>query len=138
MRVRRRLRLALRGHFRREIHGEDSLAPKEDHHALREIAQFAHIAGPRVTAEAFHRFRRVDGRFAGMHAAQAFREGRQQQIEVSPALAQGGQVQRDHAEPVVQVFAERPGGNGLLKVFVRRGDDPHIHLDGPRAAHALE
>lgn len=47
-------------------------------------------------------------------------------------------MQRDHAEPVVQVFAERPGGNGLLKVFVRRGDDPHIHLDGPRAAHALE
>ena len=73
-----------------------------------------------------------------MHAAQAFREGRQQQIEFSPTLAQGGQVQRDHAEPVVQVFAERPGGNGLFKVFVRRGDDPHIHLDGPRAAHALE
>ena len=47
-------------------------------------------------------------------------------------------MQRDHAEPVVQVFAECPGGNGLLKVFVRCGDDPHIHLDGPRAAHALE
>ena len=41
-------------------------------------------------------------------------------------------------EPVEQVLAKLPGGDGLLEILVGGGDDAHVHLDGLVAADAFE
>ena len=61
-----------------------------------------------------------------------------QRDDVFPAVPQRRQLQIDHVEPVVQVFAEGAVGDRLFEVAMGGGDDPDIHLDGFLAAHPLE
>ena len=42
-----------------------------------------------------------------------------------------------HGQSIEQVFAKPPCPNRLLQVAIRRGNDPHVHLDrwvGPNTA----
>jgi hypothetical protein len=65
-------------------------------------------------------------------------EGLGQRQHVLAPLAQRGQGEGHHAQAVVEVLAERPGRHGLAQVLAGRGDEPHVHLDGARAAQSLE
>ena len=50
----------------------------------------------------------------------------------------GGTLDRDHAQPEVEVLAERPLLDLLLEVLVGRGDDPDVDLDRARRAEPLD
>ena len=54
------------------------------------------------------------------------------------ALPEGGQIQRNDVDAVVEVFAELPLANEVFEVLVRRCDDTHIHLDGLYATDSGE
>ena len=47
----------------------------------------------------------------------------------SPRSRSGGQIQLEHAEAVVQVFAESLVADVLLQVLIRGGDDAHVDAD---------
>ena len=61
-----------------------------------------------------------------------------QQRHVFEPLAQRRDVDPQHVEPVVEVLAEGALGDLLQQVPLGRGDDPHVGLDGRRAADPLE
>jgi hypothetical protein len=61
-----------------------------------------------------------------------------QQRDVLAALAQRRHLDRQHAEPVVQVLAEARLGGPVAQVAVGRRDHAHIDAPGHRAADALE
>ena len=61
-----------------------------------------------------------------------------EQQHVGLPLAQRRHEDREDVEPVVEVLAERAGGDRPLEVLVGRGDQPHVGLDGLGAADALE
>ncbi len=54
------------------------------------------------------------------------------------ALAQRRDVDRNHVEPVIEVFAEAARFGFLQQVAIAGGDDPGIDADGLRIADALE
>ncbi len=51
-----------------------------------------------------------------------------EQRDVLRALAQRRQSDREHAEPVVEILAQRFVGDRLLRIAIRRGDDPRVDL----------
>jgi hypothetical protein len=58
--------------------------------------------------------------------------------DVADALAQGGQLDLDDVDAVVEVLAELARRDELLEGLVAGEDDAHVDLDGLRAAHGLE
>ncbi len=54
------------------------------------------------------------------------------------ALAQRGQPDGHHRQPVVEVLAEAPGLDLRLEIPVGGGDQAHVHAGRLDAAHALE
>ncbi len=65
-------------------------------------------------------------------------EEEHQGLDVLPALAQRGQVDRHDVEPVIQVFPEPADLDLLEQVAVGRGDDPGVDLLGVVVADPLE
>ena len=61
-----------------------------------------------------------------------------QQRDVVAAFAQRWYEDLDARQPVKQVRAEFSMTHRLFKVTIRRGDNAHIHFDGPAAANRLE
>ncbi len=53
-------------------------------------------------------------------------------------FAQGRDIDRNHVEPVVEVFAKRSVFERGAQVAIGGSDQPHVDLDGARAAQALE
>ena len=76
--------------------------------------------------------------FAALLAADLVHQEAGEVGDVLHALAQGGQVDRHHVEPVVEVLAEAPGLDLGFEVAVGGGDDAHVDLDGAGAADALQ
>jgi len=109
----------------------------EDDEALDDVAELAHVPGPRVGPQ--HGDGLV-GDHLGLDAVLAARlldEGRQGRHVVG-AIAQRRRAQRHDGEAEVEVLAERPRGDGALQVAVRRGDDAHVDLERLLAAHPRE
>ena len=53
---------------------------------------------------------------------------REQGWHILRALAQCWCIQRQHIEPVIQIFSEPPGFNFGFQIAVRRCHYPHIHF----------
>src|SRR3977135_2805692 len=60
------------------------------------------------------------------------------QQNVRFALAQRRHKNREDIEPVIEILAKLPGGDGFLDVFVGGRDQPHVDLDSLRAAETFE
>src|SRR5262249_13786187 len=58
--------------------------------------------------------------------------------DIVPAVAQGGNVDWENIEPVIEVAAERAIGDEAAQICIGRGDDAHVHADGSRGAEAFE
>ena len=61
-----------------------------------------------------------------------------QQGHVVSALREGWHVDWNHGQPVVQVFAKLPLGDGFLQVFVGGRKDPHVDRNVLVAAHPCD
>lgn len=107
----------------REIAGIDEFVFGHHAGAADDVFQFADVAGPGVTGE--------DGLGAGGDAADVFRvfagvsfdEGADEVGEVFHAFSEGWEVEFDHGEPVVKIFAEIAGGHHRFQISVGGGDD---------------
>ena len=68
----------------------------------------------------------------------AVNEEPHQARDVVEALAQRRQLDRIHAQPVIQSARNVPVGDGGLEVAVRGRNDAHVDLLGARRSDALE
>ena len=105
-------------------------ASREDGGALEDVLQLADVARPRVRHQPAE-CRRVDAvKPPGDPRRELVEEVLRQQRNILGPLAERRELDREDAEPVVQVFAERLLADGLLEVAVGGGDDPDVDLSG--------
>src|SRR5262249_6248351 len=57
---------------------------------------------------------------------------------VAPALAKGGDLERDHVQAIEQIFAKLPFGDQTAQVAIRGGQDAHVDVQGLITADSLE
>ena len=114
----------------------------EQDRAFEDVAQLADVAGPGVAAQ-----RPLGGRRQPDAAAEIVGEDLEQAVsehrDVLRPLAQRRDVERDRADPEVEVAAELPLAHQLRQVLVRGGDQLHVdlavaHLAEPTEALLLE
>ena len=105
---------------------------------LQHALQLPHVPRPGVAAQPLQRLRGDLAHLPAQLPAAPPQVELDQQRQVLAALAQGGQVDGEDPQPVVQVQPElafvRPG----LQVAVGGGDQPHVGADRLGAADALE
>ena len=107
----------------------DARRRADDHQPLDQIAQFAHVARPRIHQQHFHRGRGEFFRFLSVRVAKLLQEVRREDGNVFGPFAQRGHVEGNYVEPVKQIFAERVAADFLLELLVGRGDHAHVHRD---------
>src|SRR6185503_4368217 len=113
---------------------------RHDRRAQYDMPQLANVPRPVVTAQA----RRVlGGESTGFRARRRLRLAQKmvnEQRHVLNACAQRRQRDREHAEPVIQVFSQRFVGDCLLRIAIRRRNgtrvDGHLALASHRQDRA--
>ena len=105
---------------------------------LEGVVEFADIARPRIGPQA--REQRGRDLFAWGFAARkrAAEQKLGQRRNVFGPFAQRGQFDRDHAEAIVEVFAEGLVGDQLFEVAVGGRDDAHVDVQIAHAAEPLK
>ena len=121
-----------------QVGGGQLGAARQDHRALDDVLELAHVARPGI-----RRQRRQRARVDAAHAlADGLRvlldEVLAQHGDVAGPIAQRRQRDRKDVEAVVEILAELAGGDLLLEIPVRRRDHAHVDLDRLGAADALE
>ncbi|GIW39702.1 MAG: hypothetical protein KatS3mg076_0279 [Candidatus Binatia bacterium] len=107
----------------------DPRAAREREGSFEDVLELSHVPRPRVFQHAFERSGRD---FLGPNSVVPA-EGRDEMLDeerdVLLALAEGGKSDRDDVQAVVEVRPKTPRRHFLLEVLVRRGHDPHVHVD---------
>jgi hypothetical protein len=116
----------------RKVVDPDLRALAQRDRALDHVLELARIALPATAPEALERGR-CEAQRVSLCVPLEARE--RQQRDVLGALAQRGDRDRDHVEPIEQVAAEAPRLDLRLQVAVGGGDDAHIDLHRRVAAH---
>ena len=117
-------------HGRGHIAHRQSFRPRQHHHLLDGVAQFADVARPIVSEQHVHRlWRNLTDRLLVL-AVELVKKCPHQQRDVVSPLAQWRQIDRHHAKAIEQVITEFSFADHLLQVAVRRRDQAHVHLDG--------
>ena len=107
-----------------DARGLDDVARRQDHRALDQVAQLAHVAGVVVGDAGCARSRARSAR-AGlrMRAAKTRQEVRRERQDVLAPVAQRRHADVEHVEPVVEVEAEGAALDLVGEILVGRGDD---------------
>ncbi len=90
-----------------EVVGSDVLALGHDHRAIDAVLELADVARPRIGLDRLERIRREAAQRAAVLAAAALHDGLRDHDRVARALAQRRDADRDLADPVVEILAER-------------------------------
>ena len=111
---------------------------REDDGTLEDVLQLADVARPGYAMSR----RSVPGSIPSnrlpIRAGELVEEELHQERDVLGALAERRELDREDAEAVVEVLAERLLADGLEQVAVGRGDDPDVDLARRRAADPVE
>ena len=109
-----------------------------DHRPLDHVLELADVAGPRVMLQRVHHRLRHLGDLPPELALVAVDEEPHQPRDVFEAFLQRRQLDRIHAQAVVQVGAERALGDRGLEVAMRRRNHADIDRLRARRPDALE
>ncbi len=102
------------------------------------VFKFSNIARPRIILQLYAGFR-TDVAGVRTHLANRFADKVIGQFrDILAAFAQGRQINRNHAQTKVQVFAELLGGDRIFEILVGRGDYARLHPERFEAADARE
>src|SRR5262249_24781042 len=116
----------------------DEWAAAEGDGPLHGVAELADVPGPVVAAQGLQGGGGQSGHLGAVAGGGLGGEAGRQGVDGAGPVAQGGQVEGDHAEAVVQVAAEASGGDLAVQGHVAGGDEPRLHRLGPVAADGLE
>src|SRR5437588_3135609 len=123
--------------FREQVH-VNALLGGEDHGALHDVFELAHIAGPVVIHQKLHHRLRELPEWLRVFLAIAVQEMRQQKRHVFAAVAKRRNLQVDHVQAVKQILAEAALANKREEVDVRSGYDAHVDFKLLGAAETHE
>ena len=115
------------------------MTPSRDRDAgpFHGVLQFPNVARP-VVGRAAPPSPAAKSAVPPRRAAHPVDEVSRQERNVFGPPAQRRQLDLDHVESIIQVFAQRPLGDQTPEAAGRGGDDAHVHLEVLRPADALE
>src|SRR4051812_820597 len=116
----------------------DYFAVAHQYRALDRVLELANVAGPVIAGEHVDRRRRDPPDAAGVLARELLEEMVDEQDQVGFSFAQRRDEHREHVEAIVEILAERAGGNRPLEILVGRGDQPDVRLHRLGTADAVE
>src|SRR2546430_945489 len=111
--------------FREQVHIH-ALLSGEDHRALDDVLELPHVAGPIVIHQQLHGRRCELPEWLRIFLAIAVQEMRQQKGHIFATLAQRRNLEVNHVQAVIQVFAEAALANKRKQVDVGSGHDAHV------------
>src|SRR5206468_2545138 len=113
-------------------------AGAENHRALQNVLQLAHVSRPRIALQPLHRFATdVLDAPADPHGELGDEELCQQR-NITRALAQRGKMQREHVQSIVEILTERSLAYALEQIAIGRGDDANVGFDRRVSTDALK
>jgi hypothetical protein len=115
-----------------EAPGIDGGRVRHERRALHDIGEFPNVARPRVAEQAPPRIGRQGARGQTVLAARPGEKVLGEDDDVSVPLAEGGQGQGHHREPVVHVLAKPPLAYLGGQIRVGRAEDPGVDRFAPR------
>jgi transcriptional regulator with GAF, ATPase, and Fis domain len=124
-------------HGRREVFRQDLGPLRDDDRGLDHVQQLAHVARP-VPGLEHGQHLRAEPLAEPEPLVEGGREVLGEQRDVRAPLAQRGHGDRDRAEAVEEVLAEKALPHHGLEVPVGGGDDADVHLELGRAAEVAE
>src|SRR5580704_920773 len=141
--MQRRIRMmkALRNaakQFRGKVVRLDAWLGADNHQPLNKIAEFTHVARPRVADQNFHGGIAKLAIFLGIGRAELLQEIPGQRGNVFTAVAQRRNEKRNHVQPVEKVLAKRAARDFLFEIFICSGDYAHVHAHRFIRADAFE
>ena len=113
-------------------------AGREDDGALQDVLQLADVPGPSIGDEAPHGLPAHSVDPLADASGELVDQEPHEQRDVLGAVAERRERDREDAEAVVEVFAERLVADGLEQVAVGGGDDPDVDRHRRAAADALD
>ena len=116
----------------------DRLALRQHHCPLDRILELAHVARPRIGQKRSKRALTEAGNGQIVRFGVLAKEVLRQQGDVAPACSQGGNVQLNHVEPVVQVLPKTSLLDHFHKVAVGGHHHADVYRDRLVAANPLE
>src|SRR5271166_6716533 len=93
---------------------------------LQHALQLPDVARPAVAAQSLQCLWGELAHFPPQLTAVASKVALRQKRQVVAPLAQGGQVDGENPQPVIQIGPESPFGGEYLEVTVGGGDQPHV------------
>src|SRR5882724_731224 len=126
-----------RGRGDPEVGGGDEVSVGEDERALDGVLQFTDVAWPAVRHEEIvslgtelcltpsHPARKLAQEVVGQHE------------DIVRPLPQGGEMDAEDGEPVVEITAKTPIHDGLLQIVVGRCDEPDVSAERRRSTDTL-
>src|SRR5262249_28592098 len=105
---------------------------------LQDTLQLAQIARPGVLPQNLQRVRRRALHLFTQLTAEALEKMLDQQRQILEPLTQGRQLDREHAQAIVQIVPKRAFFDGPFQVVIRRRQKANVRGDGLIAADALE
>src|SRR5207302_10024706 len=121
-----------------ELGGGDEPAVRNDQRSLDCVLELPDVTGPRVCHQQLPSVAAQPRLPLAHPLAQAADELLGEEHHVLAALAQRRQVNREHAEPVVEIVAELAVRHGVGEVPVGGDDEAKVGLERRGAADALE
>src|SRR6266545_73080 len=118
--------------------GANHLAFGHDIGSMDDVAQFAHITRPVVGLELIQRFRVPPGDAGAFLLLDHLPEVLGQKRNVVPAFRERRKRERKHVQPVVEVFAQLLLLDRIVRITVRRGDEPDVDLQLLRTADTAQ
>src|SRR6266508_3940730 len=123
--------------FDRQVLRQDRLSLADGHAVFESVLYLPDVARPRVAQQRPQRLRR-EPQGAPLPRADPGEQYARERLHVLATFPQGRDLDRHDTQPVEEVFAEVPVGDGAAQVAIRGGDDPRLCLPRPALSHALE
>src|SRR3990172_4421663 len=119
----------------RKIFRPDDRARGEEDEPLDGVSQLPDVAWPRISHEELKRFGR-EGFGLLTRQSELAEEVLDQTEDVLPPVPEGRDLEAHHVQTEKEVLPEATGAHLLLKLLVRRGEDPCIDPFEPGPPHA--
>src|SRR5215470_6427967 len=110
----------------------------QDDHPLDDVLELPDIAGITIAHQALEGVCREGEALVLQELCVAIHEVLGEEGNLRGALAQSGDGDLDHVQPIVEVVAEAARRDRLLKVLIGGGENPHVDLDGGPSTDAGE
>src|SRR6266853_701249 len=119
------------------IHGE-IFGFEHNHGPLDDVLQLADITGPGIRYKKIQSLLVNPADALSCFSSETIDEVLDQQGNIFFSFPQRRNLNRENVEPVKQIAAKRPLGDGSLQIAISGCDDPSVRLDRLIATHTLK